>query len=119
MSDPVQPLSVDSVSDPPAVVDAAAVRTISSTAPAPGAAVTMQTAVPTREPTSTAPDVVNIVAEMVSSVVTTVLSPFAATTAPGAPAQTPALWTLLAFARREFERPSPSRHLPSTRWPVR
>ena len=111
IGDPVQPLSVDSVSDPPAVVDAAAVRTISSTAPAPGAAVTMQTAVPTREPTSTAPDVANIVAEMVSSVVTTVLSPFAATTAPGAPAQTPALWTLLAFARREFERafvnPSP------------
>ena len=71
----------------------------------------MQTAVPTREPTSTAPDVANIVAEMVSSVVTTVLSPFAATTAPGAPAQAPALWTLLAFARREFERafvnPSP------------
>ena len=46
----------------------------------------------------------NTVAEIVSSVVDAVLSPFAASTAPGEPAQTPALWTLAAFARREFER---------------
>ena len=118
VSDPVQPLSAESVSDPPAAVTAAAVRTISSTAPAPGAAVTMPTAVPTREPTSTAPDVVNIVAEMVSSVVDTVLSPVAATTAPGAPAQAPALWTLAAFARREIEQalalPSPTVNPPAS-----
>ena len=43
------------------------------------------------------------VVEMVSSVVDAVLSPFASGTAPGEPAQTPALWTLAAFARREFE----------------
>ncbi|MDT5281216.1 MAG: triacylglycerol lipase [Mycobacterium sp.] len=47
---------------------------------------------------------VNVVAGMVSGFVNTVLSPLGATTAPGgAPAQTPALWTLAAFARREFE----------------
>ena len=33
--------------------------------------------------------------------------PVAATTAPGAPAQAPALWTLAAFARREIEQPWP------------
>ena len=47
---------------------------------------------------------VNTVAEIVSSVVDAVLSPIASGTAPGEPAQTPALWTLAAFARREFER---------------
>ena len=42
-------------------------------------------------------------ATTVSSVVDVVLSPFAAATAPGEPAPAPALWTLAAFARREFE----------------
>jgi acetyl esterase/lipase len=60
--------------------------------------VTMQTA-----PIAAArPDPVSVVSG-VASLLNTVLSPFAATTAPSAPAQTPALWTLLAFARREFE----------------
>ena len=56
--------------------------------------------------TTTAPAVttpVNTVVEMVSSVVDAVLSPIASGTTPGEPAQTPALWTLAAFARREFE----------------
>jgi acetyl esterase/lipase len=39
----------------------------------------------------------------VSSFVNIVLGPLAATATPGAPAQTPALWALLAFARREIE----------------
>jgi hypothetical protein len=38
----------------------------------------------------------------VSTVVNAVLSPFA-NSAPTAPVQSPAAWTLLAFARREFE----------------
>jgi len=41
---------------------------------------------------------------MVSNFVHRVLSDYAATSAPGAPAQPPTLETLLAFARREFER---------------
>ena len=43
------------------------------------------------------------VAGIVANVVKTVLSPFTATGAPGAPAQSPMTWTLLAFARRELE----------------
>jgi hypothetical protein len=38
----------------------------------------------------------------VSTVINAVLSPFA-NSAPTAPVQSPAAWTLLAFARREFE----------------
>jgi triacylglycerol lipase len=55
----------------------------------------------TRAATVTAP--VNGLAGIVSSFVNIVLSPFAATTTPDAPAETPALWALLAFARREIE----------------
>ena len=59
---------------------------------------------PTTATTTTAlTDPAETVVEMVSSVVDAVLSPFASGTAPGEPAQTPALWTLAAFARREFE----------------
>jgi YVTN family beta-propeller protein/VCBS repeat-containing protein len=61
---------------------------------------------------SSRPTPVHTVAEIVSSVVDAVLSPFASGTAPGEPAETPALWTLAAFARREFEQalspPQPS-----------
>ena len=38
-----------------------------------------------------------------SGVVNAILSPFAASNTPGAPAATPSVWSLLAFARREFE----------------
>jgi acetyl esterase/lipase len=58
---------------------------------------------PTTATTTAFTDPAETVVEMVSSVVGAVLSPFAATTTPGEPAQTPALWTLAAFARREFE----------------
>jgi hypothetical protein len=47
------------------------------------------------------------VSRIVSTLIDTVLSPFA-NHAPIAPAQPPAAWTLLAFARREFGQPSSS-----------
>ncbi|HEY2199530.1 MAG TPA: alpha/beta hydrolase [Mycobacterium sp.] len=70
----------------------------------------IDSAAATTAPTTVTP--VNTAAGIVSSLLNTVLSPFAATTAPDAPAQPPMLWTLLAFARREFEQalstPSPT-----------
>ena len=56
--------------------------------------------------TTTTPltDPAETVVEMISGVVDAVLNPIASGTAPGEPAQTPALWTLAAFARREFGR---------------
>ncbi|HTI78672.1 MAG TPA: 5'-methylthioadenosine/S-adenosylhomocysteine nucleosidase, partial [Mycobacterium sp.] len=50
------------------------------------------------------PNVVRAVTALVSGVVNAILSPFAASSMPGAPAETPSIWSLLAFARREFER---------------
>jgi hypothetical protein len=47
-----------------------------------------------------------LVSTLVSTVVSAVLSPFASS-APTTPVQSPSLWTLLAFARREFETVSP------------
>jgi nucleoside phosphorylase len=44
------------------------------------------------------------VTSLVSGVVNAILSPFAASNTPAAPAATPSLWSLLAFARREFEK---------------
>jgi nucleoside phosphorylase len=49
------------------------------------------------------PPVVGVVSRLVSGVVNAILSPFAATSTPGTPAAEPSMWTLLAFARREFE----------------
>jgi nucleoside phosphorylase len=44
------------------------------------------------------------VTSLVSGVVNAILSPFAASNStPGSPAATPSIWSLLAFARREFE----------------
>jgi nucleoside phosphorylase len=43
------------------------------------------------------------VTSLVSGVVNAILSPFAASNTPGAPAAMPSVWSLLAFARREFE----------------
>jgi len=37
-------------------------------------------------------------------VVNAILSPFAASSTPGTPADAPSMWALLAFARREFDR---------------
>src|SRR5690349_8682604 len=50
------------------------------------------------------PNVVRTVTAVVSGVVNAILSPFAAESTPGAPAEGPSIWSLLAFARREFER---------------
>ena len=71
------------------------------------AVVTMQAA-----PTAAArPDPVGVASGMVASLVNAVLNPFAAG-APVAPVEPPTQWTLLAFARREFEKalslPSPT-----------
>jgi nucleoside phosphorylase len=50
------------------------------------------------------PNVVGVVNKLVTGVVNLVLSPFAASSTPGAPADAPSTWALLAFARREFDR---------------
>jgi nucleoside phosphorylase len=50
------------------------------------------------------PNVVRAVTALVSGVVNAILSPFTASSVPGAPAEAPSIWSLLAFARREFER---------------
>jgi nucleoside phosphorylase len=48
-------------------------------------------------------DPVGVIAGVVTNLVRVLLSPLVAINAPGAPADTPTLWSLLAFARREFE----------------
>jgi nucleoside phosphorylase len=62
--------------------------------------VTESLAVSTPKPLQ--PNVVSVVSKLVSGVVNAILSPFAASNAPGAP-EAPSIWTLLAFVRREFE----------------
>jgi acetyl esterase/lipase len=62
--------------------------------------------VPKQEPAEVAPEGIAAVTATVSRVFTNlveVLTPFSSTPAPDAPAATPAMWTMLAFARREFE----------------
>jgi nucleoside phosphorylase len=49
------------------------------------------------------PNLVRAVTALVSGVVNAILSPFAAVSSPGAPVEVPSIWSLLAFARREFE----------------
>jgi nucleoside phosphorylase len=58
------------------------------------------TTAPTPKPLS---PMVTAVTSLVSGVVNAILSPFAASNTPGAPAAMPSIWSLLAFARREFE----------------
>ncbi|PXX08718.1 5'-methylthioadenosine/S-adenosylhomocysteine nucleosidase [Mycolicibacterium moriokaense] len=58
------------------------------------------TTVPTPKPLL---PMVTAVTSLVSGVVNAILSPFAASNTPGTPAATPSIWSLLAFARREFE----------------
>jgi hypothetical protein len=67
------------------------------------AQVTQQTETEPTTPVASAPqNPLAAVVNVVSSVVNWVLSPFLGT-APTSPAQPPLIWTLLAFARREFE----------------
>ena len=83
------------VADPPERTgEAASLRNTSS----PSSSV----ATPT-PPASSPPDGVGVVSRLVSGVVNAILSPFAASGMPGAPADTPSMWALLAFVRREFE----------------
>ncbi len=69
----------------------------------------LSVATPNAEPTAApppkpmTPNVVTAVMSLVSGVVNAILSPFAASNSPEAPAMTPSIWSLLAFARREFE----------------
>jgi len=55
---------------------------------------------PTPQPLS---PMATAVTSLVSGLVNAILSPFAASNTPGTPAATPSIWSLLAFARREFE----------------
>jgi nucleoside phosphorylase len=58
----------------------------------------------TAAPKPVQPNVIRAVTAVVSTVVNAILTPLATRSAPGAPAGAPSLWSLLAFARREFER---------------
>jgi nucleoside phosphorylase len=49
------------------------------------------------------PQVVTAMTRLVSGVVNAILSPFAASHTPAAPAATPSIWSVLAFVRREFD----------------
>lgn len=55
-------------------------------------------------PTPVPPNVVTGMISLVSGVVNAILSPFAASSSQETPAVAPSIWSLLAFARREFER---------------
>jgi acetyl esterase/lipase len=97
VADAVQPPASTTPSvAPTATTTTAETAAISSTA----AAATIQ-----RAPgvTVTTPLPADPVSGLVSALVNALLSPFAAG-APAAPAAPPTMWTLLAFARREFER---------------
>ena len=65
---------------------------------------TQSTALTTEPIPTPKPQLMTAVTSLVSGVVNAILSPFAASSTPGAPAATPSLWSLLAFARREFEK---------------
>jgi nucleoside phosphorylase len=65
---------------------------------------TQSTALTTEPTPKPKPQVMTAVTSLVSGVVNAILSPFAASKTPAAPAATPSLWSLLAFARREFEK---------------
>jgi nucleoside phosphorylase len=88
-----------------------------ATAPPKRAEVTPRTvaptpsAVPATAPKPVQPNVITVATKLVSSVVKAIMSPFGANRTPAGP-ETPSIWGLLAFARREFERAFTS---PSTR----
>ena len=65
-------------------------------------------------PTPVSPNVVTAVMSLVSGFVNAILSPFAASSSQEAPAMAPSIWSLLAFARREFEKAFTSQPLSDT-----
>lgn len=104
------PNSVDAIRVVPAVRPSFASTTPSAAAapvaPAKAASMSSTTApvvmAPTPAATVTAPAPADPVSRLVSTLIDADLSPFA-DSAPTAPVESPAEWTLLAFARREFE----------------
>ena len=60
------------------------------------------------------PNVVTAMISVVSGVVNAILSPFAASSSQETPAMAPSIWSLLAFARREFEKAFSSPSLSDT-----
>lgn len=102
-TDPQQAADTESGTQSRLAVSSFAAQTMSSTADLETTAVTTPT-VPSLRPWPTAFDpgtLVTYVGGLVSSVVSAVLSPFAAG-APSAPVDPPSLWTLLAWVRREL-----------------
>jgi beta-galactosidase len=105
-----QPAAQPAAVDPPAPRNSVAAHPLSSAAEVQRIAVTPAEVPPARpspppsEPVETA---TSYLTGLVSSVVNAVLSPFA-TDAPAPPPEAPALWTLLAWVRREFFNESPT-----------
>jgi hypothetical protein len=99
---------------PPAVVNAPAAD------PAPVVALTaardrsIAFAPPSRASMVVTPTPADSASHIVSTLIDSVLSPFAPGSAPTAPVQTPAAFALLAFARREFEPSTPVNHVADT-----
>jgi nucleoside phosphorylase len=60
-------------------------------------------AVTVAPPNPPAPSPRHVMTRLVEGIVNAVLSPFAASGMPGAPAEGPSMWALLAFVRREFD----------------
>ena len=100
---------VKSATEAEVPVSSFAAQTMSSTVEMRTAAVTTAVTPPARLwPTASDPGtVVTYVSGLVSSLVSAVLSPFAAG-APAPPADPPTLWALLAWVRREFLNGSPT-----------
>jgi nucleoside phosphorylase len=88
------------VADPQERTDGATVRIATTQSLSSAMHSTALTTEPTPKPK---PQVMTAVTTLVSGVVNAILSPFAASTTPAAPAATPSIWSLLAFARREFD----------------
>jgi nucleoside phosphorylase len=81
-------------------------RVAASTATPTAAAVPTAAVISQQAPAAAAEVGVNplgVIAGVISNLVHSVLNPLAASISPDAPAGTPTLWSLLAFARREFE----------------
>jgi nucleoside phosphorylase len=64
------------------------------------------------EPSPPPPNRVGVVRTLLTGVVDAILSPFASNRPTGEPAATPMVWSLMAFARREFESLLPHRSTP-------
>lgn len=96
------------VADPTERPGAASVGIASTPSPSVVAASAQLTPAPPAPPP---PDVVDVATALVSGVVKAILSPFTLANSPELPVETPSMWSLLAFARREFET---AFHTPST-----